>query len=160
MSDLRTSAPVRTAGLVIGIGMGGFADGILFHQILQLHNMMSARIPNDEIVGAKINMAWDGFFHAGVWLVTAIGIWLLWQAGGRADVRWSARTMNGAMLLGWGLFNLVEGLLDHHILELHHVYERAGLSLWDYLFLAWGAAMILAGWLLIRDRPPQEQRGS
>ena len=36
--------------------------------------MLSARIPTDTLVGAKVNMVWDGLFHAVVWTATAIGI--------------------------------------------------------------------------------------
>jgi len=36
--------PLIIAGLLLGIDLGGFADGILFHQILQIHNMLSAWI--------------------------------------------------------------------------------------------------------------------
>jgi uncharacterized membrane protein len=142
--------PLLSAGLALGIGMGGFVDGILFHQILQIHNMLSARIPNTDYIGAKVNMVWDGFFHAGVWTITAVGILLLWRAGRRAGANLSGRLLTGALLLGWGLFNLVEGLIDHHLLQLHHVYEPMGLSIWDYAFLAWGAAMALGGWAMVR----------
>jgi uncharacterized membrane protein len=147
----RTVRPVRAAGIALGIGMGGFVDGILFHQIFQFHNMLSAKIPTDEIVGAKVNMVWDGVFHSFVWIVTAIGLVILYRAAKRADVRFSDTTFIGSLLMGWGLFNFVEGVIDHHILQLHHVYERAGLSIWDYGFLAWGAVMILAGWMMLRN---------
>jgi uncharacterized membrane protein len=145
-----TRRPLLSAGLALGMGMGGFVDGILFHQILQFHNMLSARIPNTDYVGAKVNMVWDGFFHAGVWTVTAIGILLLWRAGRRAGADLSGRLLAGALLIGWGLFNLVEGVIDHHLLQLHHVYEPAGLSVWDWLFLLWGAGMLGGGWWLCR----------
>ena len=59
--------PVRravAAGMLLGIGMGGFVDGILFHQILQLHNMLSNRVLRDSLVHEQINMFWDGLFHA------------------------------------------------------------------------------------------------
>jgi uncharacterized membrane protein len=147
-----TRRPLLSAGLALGMGMGGFVDGILFHQILQFHNMLSARIPNTDYVGAKVNMVWDGFFHAGVWTVTAIGILLLWRAGRRAGADLSGRLLVGALLIGWGLFNLVEGVIDHHLLQLHHVYEPAGLSVWDWLFLLWGAGMLGGGcWLCRRS---------
>lgn len=144
--------PLLSAGLALGMGMGGFVDGILFHQILQFHNMLSGRIPNTDYVGAKVNMVWDGFFHAGVWMLTAIGIALLWRAGRRGDADLSGRLFSGALLIGWGLFNLVEGVIDHHLLQLHHVYEPAGLSGWDGLFLLWGAGMVAVGWWLCRRR--------
>lgn len=120
----KTTRPLTTAGMAIGIGMGGFVDGIVFHQILQLHNMLSARIATDTLVGAKVNMVWDGIFHAAVWTATAIGITLLWKAIKRPDTLLSGRALFGSILFGFGLFNLVEGLIDHHILNIHHVYER------------------------------------
>jgi uncharacterized membrane protein len=148
---LLTTKPLTTAGIVLGIGMGGFVDGIVFHQVLQLHNMLSARIPTDTLIGAKTNMVWDGLFHALVWLATAAGIVLLWRAVKRPGVLLSGRALFGSTLFGFGLFNLTEGIVDHHVLDLHHVYERLGPSVWDYVFLAAGVALMLTGWLLIRD---------
>ena len=55
------------------------------------------------------------------------------------------------MLAGWGIFNLVEGVIDHHLLALHHVIERLGLSVWDWLFLASGPILIAAGLLIARE---------
>ena len=141
---------VVRAGTAIGIGMGGFVDGILFHQILQIHNMLSARVPTDTLVGAKVNMVWDGLFHTFVWSMTAVGIVLLWQARALA-ASVSGRVFGGALLLGWGVFNGVEGLIDHHLLGLHHVVERLGVSAWDWLFLASGVAFGATGWMLTRQ---------
>lgn len=31
-------APIISAGILLGTGLGGFIDGILLHQILQWHN--------------------------------------------------------------------------------------------------------------------------
>lgn len=154
MSAHRTTAPLRAAGVALGMGMGGFVDGIVFHQLLQAHNMLSARIPTDTLIGSKINMFWDGVFHAGVWLLVALGIGLLWRAGRRTDVDWDGSRFIGALLVGWGAFNFIEGLIDHHLLQLHHVYERVGLSHWDYAFLIWGLVMMFAGALLARSRSP------
>lgn len=140
--------PLLAAAVALGIGMGGFVDGILFHQILHFHNMLSARVPNTDLVGAKVNMVWDGLFHAGVWAMTVLGILLLWRAGRVREADLSGRLLAAGGLIGWGLFNLVEGVINHHLLQLHHVYEPLGLSTWDYAFLAWGAAMTIGGWLL------------
>lgn len=151
--DQESLRTLKAAGLAIGIGMGGFVDGILFHQILQIHNMLSARIATDTLLGAKVNMVWDGIFHAFVWMITAIGIWLLWKVARRPDAIVSARPFTGSILMGWGLFNLVEGVIDHHMLDLHHVYERMGSSKWDYAFLLWGMIMIAAGLVIRRNSP-------
>lgn len=142
---------IHAAGLAIGMGMGGFVDGILFHQIFQFHNMLSAKIPTDTLVGAKVNMVWDGLFHSLVWLATAVGIWLLWKALTRPGAVFSGKALIGSMLMGWGLFNVVEGTINHHILNLHHVYQLMGQSIWDYVFLVWGVLMITIGWSVRKD---------
>ena len=143
--------PLVSAGLLIGVGMGGFVDGIVFHQILQIHNMLSARRPPTTVVNIETNMVWDGIFHAFMWTMTALGIWLLFRAGRRAEVPWSGRVLSGALIAGWGLFNLVEGLIDHHILRVHHVVERLGQSVWDWVYLASGVLFLVVGWLIIRS---------
>lgn len=143
--------PLISAGIFLGIGLGGFLDGIVFHQILQTHNMLSNRIPPDTLVNAKINMTWDGYFHAMVWVLTAIGLHRLFLAGKRDDVLWSGKILFGAMLAGWGLFNLVEGIIDHHVLGIHHVMEYALNKLpYDLAFLASGVIFVLIGWMYIR----------
>lgn len=145
-----SGAPVRSAGLALGIGMGGLADGIALHQMLQVHNMLSARVPSDTLVGSKVNMFADGVFHAGVWTIVLIGIALLWRAVRRPDAVLSTRVLVGSMLMGWGVFNFIEGIIDHHILQVHHVVERLGMSMWDYAFLASGLLLVGLGWSTTR----------
>ena len=147
-----THAPLITAGTFLGIGMGGFVDGILFHQILQLHAMVSAIVPKTTIANIEINMFWDGMFHALTWVMTAIGIMLLWKAARRVDVPWLGKVFVGALFLGWGLFNLIEGIIDHHLLNLHHVYEAQGQSKFDYMFLLSGVVFIIGGLMAIRSQ--------
>jgi len=151
MNNNLKRGPLLSAGLFLGMGLGGFFDGILFHQILQTHNMLSASIPVVDLVSAKINMTWDGYFHAGVWVLSLIGVWLLFRAGGRQDAIWSGKVLAGAMLGGWGLFNLIEGIIDHQILGIHHVMEYAVDKLpYDIAFLISGVIFMLLGWLLVR----------
>src|SRR5690242_6261116 len=109
------------AGTLMGIGLGGFVDGMLFHQILQIHNMLSNWIPRDNLVNEEINMFWDGLFHAFTWAMTVAGLALLWRVFKTSAQELSGRVYFAALLLGWGLFNLVEGLIDHEILQVHHV---------------------------------------
>lgn len=144
--------PLIAAGLLIGAGMGGFLDGIVFHQILQFHNMLSAQIPPDTLVNAKINMFWDGLFHAAVWLMTATGIFMFWKASRRTDVIWSGRIFFGSLLTGFGLFNFIEGIIDHQILGIHHVYEYAeNKMVFDVAFLVSGIVLLFVGGWLIKS---------
>lgn len=143
--------PLIAAGTLLGIGLGGFFDGILFHQIMQVHSMLSAKLSQDELINVKISMFWDGLFHALTWITTLAGLAMLWHSGKIKDCPWSGRTLWGALFLGWGIFNTIEGIIDHHMLEIHHVIERMGASFYDYLFLASGILFIIIGVLLIRS---------
>jgi uncharacterized membrane protein len=141
-----------TAGILIGKGMGGFVDGIVLHQLLQLHHMLSARREPTSVVNLQVNMVWDGIFFAITWVATALGVYLLFRVGQRpGGAPLSGRAFAGALLVGWGLFNLIEGLIDHHLLHVHHVVERLGVSAYDYAFLASGLILIAAGWAIIRS---------
>jgi uncharacterized membrane protein len=150
---------VISAGALLGIGLGGFIDGIVFHQILQWHNMVSSVIVPSDLVTMKYNMVWDGIFHAFTWIITAVGLALLWRAGLEPNVPWSTRTFVGSLSLGWGLFNVVEGVIDHHILGLHHVHPGAYELAWDVGFIVFGVFLVLLGSGLIRsgrrDRVPR-----
>ena len=137
---------------MLGVGLGGFIDGIVLHQIVQLHSMLSAKVPLDSMHNMRTNMTADGLFHAAVWLATVIGLAMLWNAlNQRRDLLASGRAFVGSLIVGWGLFNLVEGLINHHILGLHHVVERLGLSIWDWIFLGSSAVLIGIGWVMSRD---------
>ncbi|HYG24407.1 MAG TPA: DUF2243 domain-containing protein [Verrucomicrobiae bacterium] len=148
--------PLIRSGIFLGIGLGGFFDGIVFHQLLQLHSMMTARLPKDTVANVEVNMFWDGLFHAFTWTMSVIGLILLWRAVTRHRVPLSTKCFVGSMLLGWGLFNFIEGLIDHHILHLHHVVERLGVSVFDYAFLGSGVILILVGWAMVRTGKKDE----
>jgi len=148
------------AGALLGMGLGGFLDGIVLHQILQWHNMLSSVVTPDTLVRVKFNMLFDGLFHAMTWAMTAVGLALLWRASQRADVPWTTRTFVGSLSLGWGLFNVVEGLIDHHLLGLHHVHPGNDQLAWDLGFLVLGVALTGAGLGLIRRASVGRPRGA
>jgi uncharacterized membrane protein len=112
--------------------------------------MLSSVLPPRDLRDLKVNMMWDGFFHAATWLMTLVGVLLLFRAGRDRQRPWSGRTLGGGLALGWGLFNLVEGLVDHQLLGLHHVHPGPGQLTWDVGFLAFGAALVVAGVTLVR----------
>jgi uncharacterized membrane protein len=134
-----------------GLGLGGFVDGIVLHQILQWHHMVSSvdRYPTDTLAGLEANTFADGFFHVLTWFlvlggsVAAIAAW----RSGRLAPSWSFHF--GLVLTGWGIFNLVEGLIDHQVLGVHHVRDDLGAPLsWDVGFLGFGVLLVVGGWML------------
>lgn len=141
---------IISSGILLGTGLGGFVDGITLHQILQWHSMLSSVRPPTDLVTMKYNMLWDGLFHAFTWIMTALGLARLWRAGQSPDVPWSTRTFVGSLFMGWGLFNAIEGVIDHQILGIHHVHPGEGQLAWDLGFIASGLIMIVAGWAAIR----------
>lgn len=144
--------PLVIAGIFLGLGLGGFFDGIVLHQILQWHHMVTEPYPATTLANKELNVMFDGLFHAATYVFTAIGLWRLWRVVIKDQSPLSGRVLIGAKLMGWGIFNLVEGIIDHHILQIHHVRSGPEAALWDIGFLIWGAAMLAGGWWLIRSQ--------
>ena len=146
-------AITRAPGLLLGIGLGGFVDGILLHQVLQWHHMLTGELghPASTVVGLEVNTFWDGIFHAGTWIAVAVGIFVLRERTSRHRSGANGSALLGWMFVGWGLFNLVEGLVDQQILGIHHVRDDLGGPLvWDIGFLVFGALLAIGGLLLLR----------
>lgn len=161
---------IRLPGILLGVGLGGFLDGILLHQILQWHHMLSSAdtatidvgsYPVSTVHGLEMNTLWDGFFHTATWLAVLAGLGILYSRMAHARGRvWASRVLWGWVLVGWGLFNLVEGVVDHHILGIHHVISGRYQTVADLAFLALGALLVLGGWLLQRSGRPAEPAGA
>ncbi|RWE99964.1 DUF2243 domain-containing protein [Mesorhizobium sp.] len=153
--DARPRQFPTLAGILFGLGLGGFFDGIVFHQLLQWHHMAtSAGYPADSVENLRFNTLLDGLFHAATYLFVVLGLVLLWRAAHQSHLWWSGKMLVGTVLIGFGLFNLVEGLVDHQILGIHHVNEtvpREQWIYWDLGFLLWGALMLVGGWRLWRQ---------
>jgi uncharacterized membrane protein len=145
---------VAVAAFVIGVGLGGLIDGVVFHQILQWHHMLSSTPghPVNTVAGLEVNTLADGLFHLGTLLVLFAGITMLWRRSREGfDTSW--RSLVGPLLAGWGAFDVVEGLIDHQLLGIHHVRDDLGGPLgWDLAFLALGALLTSAGLLAARER--------
>jgi uncharacterized membrane protein len=64
-------------------------------------------------------------------------------------------------LIGFGIFNVIEGIVDHHLLGIHHVNETVAPNQWIYWdigFLIWGAIMLIAGWAMLRTAQETQER--
>ncbi len=141
------------AGLLLGVGLGGFFDGIVLHQILQWHHMVSHvdRYAPDTVSGLEANTFADGLFHAVTYVFIVAGTWCLWKYAQRPASRWSTTAFIGLLLMGFGTFNVVEGTVNHLILGVHHVRDDSEHRLaWDIGFLVWGLVMLAGGWAAYR----------
>ena len=149
----------RAPGFLLGIGLGGFLDGIVLHQLLQWHHLLTSTgdHPDDTVAGLEANTLADGFLHLATWLVVAAGVALTVRAWRRGALAPPWRVHLGLMLAGWGAFNLVEGVVNHLLLGIHHVRDDLGGPLgWDLAFLAFGAMLPAAG--LALSRSPRRRR--
>ena len=146
--EARREAYPKAPGFVLGLGLGGFIDGIILHQVLQWHHLLTdtGDHPMTTVRGLEDNTFADGLFHLATWVFVAAGMAMAvhaWQRG-RLAPPWGGHL--GMLLVGWGVFNLVEGIIDHQILEIHHVRDDLGGPVsWDLGFLAFGALLVLVG---------------
>lgn len=135
--------------LLLGSGLGAFFDGIVFHQILQWHAMISNRLPPLELVASKVNMFWDGMFHLYCWIAVVVALAILVRELPKTAYPFARDVVAGSAIGGWGLFNVVEGLIDHHIAKFHHVHPGINQLAWDIGFLMWGVAFMAGGAALV-----------
>ena len=143
--------PSVLPGLLYGLGFGGFVDGIVLHEILQWYHMISGAESSETLAGLELNVVADGFFHVVTWLLVMAGFHydpgVMAPRTPCAHLVVSLRVAGG----GWGFFNVVEGLIDHQLLGVHHVRDDLGAPLsWDIGFLVFGVILIGAGWVLYR----------
>jgi uncharacterized membrane protein len=142
-----------SSGILFGFGLGGFFDGIVLHQVLQWHHMLSSWYPITTLQNLELNTLWDGIFHSFTYLFVVAGLFVLWRTARWRHLYWSSKLLAGSLLIGFGAFNVAEGLADHEILGVHHVNELVAREYWIYWdagFLVWGAAMLIAGFIILR----------
>jgi uncharacterized membrane protein len=152
--DAISTRRLTAGGLLLGVGLGGFVDGILLHQILQWHHMLTSEgsHPATTVAGLEANTLADGLFHAATWVLVVAGMALMLRAWQRRELAPPWRAHLGLLLAGWGVFNVVEGLVDHQLLGIHHVRDDLGGPIgWDVGFLAFGVLLIAVGVALTRS---------
>jgi uncharacterized membrane protein len=137
---------------VLGFGMGGFLDGIILHQLLQWHHFVSNLYPTDTVPGLEINTLWDGIFHSATYVITVIGLILLWRAIQRPGSQQSPRVIWGGLLVGMGVFHLFDSIVNHWLLRIHHIRPGPDALAYDLAFFGLGILFAVAGLSLLRTR--------
>lgn len=143
------------AGYLLGFALGGFFDGILLHQILQWHHLLSAveQAPFGDI---RIQVMADGLFHAAMYLIAAIGLWSLFRSRYVFSERSADRLLAANLLIGFGLWHMVDGVLSHWLIGIHRIrMDVPNPWFWDILwFVVFGVLFAAAGMLLRRSAAP------
>lgn len=142
------SAWVRWA-VVLGVALGGFFDGILLHQILQWHHLLSQVSSAGDL---RMQVMWDGYFHALMYAIAALGLWGLWRARAHMAGQGWGRLLAGSLLVGFGLWHGLDAVLSHWLLGIHRVRDVSDMPLvWDLIwFGAFGLVPLAIGWWLLR----------
>lgn len=130
------SATFRAGALLLGVGLGGLADGIVFHQVLQWHNLVANPVPPDTLAALRTNVLWDGLFHVATTLTLTVGLVLLQRSWGRGErAAGEGRLVLGWGAIGWGAFNVTDQIVLHELLDLHDIrmgVPNPGTYNWSY----------------------------
>jgi uncharacterized membrane protein len=145
-----TAKALRWPGFLLGFSLGGFFDGILLHQVLQWHHLLS----NVEALGGDLRsqvMA-DGLFHALMYLIAAVALHQLWRRRLAAGEAGAGPVLWGLALIGFGAWHVVDAVFSHWITGIHRIRVDSPNPLaWDLLwFLVFGVVPALAGWRVLR----------
>ena len=142
--------PATVPIVVAGFGLGMFIDGIVLHQLLQWHHLVSEYETDATVSGLETNTFWDGVFHLSAWLVTLVGVVLVWRSRRASHEHLPARALAGLLFVGWGAFNVVDQLVFHLALGAHHIRQVDDYQLYDWSFFALGLALLAGGRVLAR----------
>lgn len=133
------SARLTRPGLLLGFALGGFFDGILLHQVLQWHHLLSGVEAAGDL---RTQILADGVFHAAMYVVAATGLWSLWQRRDALPLPGAERMLWGAAAIGFGAWHLVDAAFSHWLTGIHRIRMDAGNPLaWD---LGWALAFGVA----------------
>lgn len=146
-ADLR---PLLLSGGVLGFGLGGFFDGIVLHQLLQWHHFVSGVVPPTSVEGLELNTLWDGIFHSATYVITIAGLVLLWRAIVRLHTPHRPRALIGAILIGFGVFHVFDSIVNHWLLQIHHIRDGENALAYDIGFFVVGVILMIVGRVVVR----------
>jgi uncharacterized membrane protein len=152
MMPMTTRHGVLLPATIIGVGLSGFFDGILLHQVLQWHHLLSL-VPGERFRDIGTQILADGVFHVVMYLITAAGLWLLWRRRAALALPTGGwRVVAGGGLLGFGLWNMIDVGFFHWALGIHRIRVNVpDPMLYDVAWIvALGIVPLLVAWLLLR----------
>ena len=141
----------RWAGYALGFAIGGFFDGILLHQVLQWHHLLSG-LEGQRFQDLRFQILADGVFHLAMYAVGGVGLWLLWRTRGHFAAPGADRRLVANALIGFGAWHVIDAVASHWLLGLHRIRMDSETPLiWDLAwFLVFGVLFVAWGWRLHR----------
>lgn len=140
------------SGILFGIGFVAFIDEALFHQLLHWHHFY------DKSTTA-IGLISDGLFHAFSWFATIGGLFMFADLRRRNSVQF--KIWWGGFLLGSGIFQLYDGIIQHKLMKIHQIRYVDNVIYYDLAWNLLAAIMIVIGiGLIYRTRGKNQERGA
>lgn len=139
--SLKNSSTNLWSGFLFGIGFVAFIDETVFHQLLHWHHFYDRST-------TSIGLISDGFFHAFSWFATVGALFLVARL--RYQKAFLFTRWIGGMMLGGGLFQLYDGIVQHKIMKIHQIRYVDNLFIYD---LIWNiAAIVILGIGIVLER--------
>src|SRR3954468_2577031 len=140
------------SGFLFGVGLVAFIDESVFHQLLHWHHFYDKST-------TSIGLVSDGLFHAFSWFATVGSLFMV--ADLRRREEWWFSKWLGGVLLGSGVFQLYDGMIQHKLMGLHQIRYNVNILPYDLVWNITALAMIVAGVILMnrKRRPPQQEEG-
>ncbi|MEJ7930819.1 DUF2243 domain-containing protein [Ramlibacter sp. AN1015] len=153
--DQAQSAPasrtLRWAGFLLGFSLGGFFDGILLHQVLQWHHLLSD-VQAAALQDIRAQMLADGLFHVLMYFIAAWALRLLWKARADYSAPGADRALWARALIGFGVWHIIDSVFSHWITGIHRIrVDSPDPLFWDLLwFFVFGVFPAVLGWWMLR----------
>ncbi|MGE7982178.1 DUF2243 domain-containing protein [Solibacillus sp. NPDC093137] len=141
-NDKEVSRRNMWSGILFGVGLIAFIDETVFHQLLRWHHFYDKSTTDIGLIS-------DGIFHAFSWFATIAGLFLfadLRRRNGLIFQRWL-----GGVLLGVGVFQLYDGIIQHKWMRIHQIRYVDNVIVYDIVWNVGALIILLIGiYLLFR----------
>lgn len=141
-NDKEVSRRNMWSGILFGVGLIAFIDETVFHQLLRWHHFYDKSTTDIGLIS-------DGIFHAFSWFATIAGLFLfadLRRRNGLIFQRWL-----GGVLLGVGIFQLYDGIIQHKWMRIHQIRYVDNVIVYDIVWNVGALIILLIGiYLLFR----------
>ncbi|TVR71944.1 MAG: DUF2243 domain-containing protein [Sphaerobacteraceae bacterium] len=137
-------------GFILGVGLMGAVDSIIFHQLLQWHHFYYDTTQFWRIFS-------DGLLQGFTAGMLFFGAMRLWFDRHRISRLFSGSVLWAGLLLGAGAFQLFDGIINHKVLRLHQVREGVENNLpYDIAWNGFALLLLLIGVIVLRGAVPEE----